>query len=76
MPRYAITTNFSTEETKLIEELSKKLGITKYKLLRNATVAYCKANLKEEKEHARGKESKRENSGTDGQVRNDSEDID
>jgi hypothetical protein len=77
MPRYAITTNFNTQETKLIEELSKKLGITKYKLLRDATVAYCKTMLKEEKKlDERGKESERQDSGTDRQTRHSFEDID
>jgi len=50
MPRYAITSNFTTEETETIEKACKIKGCSKYKLLREATMSLSEAIIDEEKE--------------------------
>lgn len=59
MPRYAITTNFNTEETEKIEKACKIRKCSKYKLLREGTNAFAEAIIQEEKEIERKEDSGR-----------------
>ena len=63
MPRYAVTTFLNPAQIELVEKIAKKEGISKYKLLRKAVLAYCKACLEDdgnerEENHSRVEEGR------------------
>ena len=58
MPRYAVTTFLNTAQHEMVDKAAQKLKISKYKLLRESLLAYCKACLEdgeEENERQNGK---------------------
>lgn len=46
MPRYGVTTFLNMKEIAKLEKVSKKLGKSKYKILRIAVLEYCDKQLK------------------------------
>ena len=57
MPRYAVTTFLNPDQIRKVEDTAKKLGISKYKLLRKAVLAYCEACLNGEEKVERENDS-------------------
>jgi hypothetical protein len=72
MPRYGVGTYLNPQENDKLKKACEVSGQSKYKFIREAILKQSDEVLKNE----RGKEGKRETSGTNGQVRDESEDID
>jgi hypothetical protein len=73
MARIQVTSNFTDEELKTIEKTAAILSLSKYKLIRAATLKYCEECLKHDRE-TRG-EGQRQNPESDRGIERATEDI-
>ena len=64
MPRYPATTFLNASQNETVDKAAAKLKISRYKLLREALLAYCKACL-EDGEEENERENGKNDSGTE-----------
>jgi len=65
MPRYAVTTFLNAAQIEMVDKAAEKLKVSRYRLLRDALLPYCKACL-EDGEEENERETRENDSGIEG----------